>query len=245
VPELVLNLDKIDRNTATHQLDGSTARILQRVDTNLFPGRMIRANGCSATQVTPSSTTVTSAYVFRRGDCKRALLDGSTAGTIRITPGELPKCCGPLPEWSDYTYSGYGPTTIEGGYFGLGLTSDPAAFDCRFVVTTTATSLRVYPDGTFFGTLEEPWVGLFGSFRSAAGSATDLLGYLFAPSQTKAYGWLSSSGGAWHFDMSGTGSINIAVTNTAGETRLINGNSTANGATIQISSSSSITVTSV
>ena len=100
--ELTLGFVTLDRNTAPEKLPPGACRVLQWADTTLRPGTLQRKRGAAAMQVTPSATTVTSCAVARRPDGKLCVLDGNTAGAIRLTPGDGTTAnTGPKPEWVD------------------------------------------------------------------------------------------------------------------------------------------------
>lgn len=97
----------LERTLHPLALGAGLAELAQRVDVLSLPGRIARAKGQSRAQnVTGSATTVTSAGVFRRADCRLILVDGSLAGTIRAHPagsGQAigPGCNGPVPECTE------------------------------------------------------------------------------------------------------------------------------------------------
>lgn len=103
----------LNRNISPHALPGSLARILQAVDPTYFIGRIVRGKGCARTQLAGSATTITNIFTATRPDCRRMVMDNSTAGVIRLTIGQG-DCSGPLPEWDDCNVDE--ETGVECGY---------------------------------------------------------------------------------------------------------------------------------
>ena len=66
---------ELDRSTAQEKLGPQQAAILQHVDLQTIPGRILRGAGCSRTDMTSSSSTLTAAEVFIRNDCRRVVVD--------------------------------------------------------------------------------------------------------------------------------------------------------------------------
>lgn len=137
--ELIVPFDKLDRNTAPERLAPGAARILQNVDTELYPGRTVRARGYARTQLASSSSTVTGAFVITRGDCKRIVIDGNTGGAVRITPGDQSKCCGPLPLWQDRANPNSDDDPTDAPDWGNEFEILPANTVARFVFNYTGT----------------------------------------------------------------------------------------------------------
>lgn len=75
---------------------------LERLDLSTRPGRVIRGPGLSRSDdVAASSSTIISAGVFNRRDCRKILVDQSAGGTLRAHMASsryaTPPCVGPLP----------------------------------------------------------------------------------------------------------------------------------------------------
>ena len=105
MPELDLMPVKLERQKAPHLLDPSEARILQGVDVQWLYGRLMRGPGVVDTQIANSASTILSAFVAIRRDCRRLVIDGSLAGAVRCTTGNYSGlvCTGPTNEWADTT----------------------------------------------------------------------------------------------------------------------------------------------
>ncbi len=100
--ELEFDLRTLERSTAEERLSPRQCSVAQWVDMSWRPGTIFRAFGAARTQVTNSSTTVTTCFAARAQDGQIILVDANTAGTVRMTPGggTIPNA-GPLNEWAD------------------------------------------------------------------------------------------------------------------------------------------------
>lgn len=85
------------------RLDPGEAALLRNVDLTGLPGIVRRGRGCCRVlEVAGSSTRIVAAAVVRRRDCRKMLLDYSSAGTLRATvsqgtPVVGAPCIGPVP----------------------------------------------------------------------------------------------------------------------------------------------------
>ncbi len=93
---------RLQRSIAPERLGPDDARVLQHGNVLGRPGKLVRAKGVAMSQVTGSATTVNGAGIFEDRAGKKIVIDGSTAGTVRMTPGDGTVLNGgPLPEWND------------------------------------------------------------------------------------------------------------------------------------------------
>lgn len=84
----------LERSAAPERLGGRRARILQRADITLRPGRISRGGGLTPGQRQPASTTLKSAAGFRTPDGNYAVIDAGN-GSVFVTRPDTGSSIGP------------------------------------------------------------------------------------------------------------------------------------------------------
>lgn len=139
MPEIVLFPTRIERSLALEAMPPDAAYVLQHADLKFLAGRVRRGGGYQRNQITGSSDTITNCVAFVRRDCKRFLLDCSTAGTVRMTPGDgSQQCAGPLPLFNNEDC--YGDDFNENFVQGADLENLPASSVVSRVATISCPS---------------------------------------------------------------------------------------------------------
>jgi len=76
--------DGLERTIAPERLGGERARILQRVDLCIRPGKVLRGRGMTASQREPSANTISEAAVIRTPEGNFVVID-SAGGSVFVT----------------------------------------------------------------------------------------------------------------------------------------------------------------